>query len=175
MRSTYRANSNKVRSTTTGSDADDVYVPRWQHYDSLKFLDATEPTRNPTTSFTIRNEDDTYMDIEYLEENHTSSPGNAPMATPRKSILKSGPVKKKKTNDETVIDECLGILRAVTTSNDKENNKLIDSPADRSKHFGDFVASSLREMNPWHQSCAINEMSSVLLKYDKNNPKIHTG
>lgn len=53
-----------------------------------------------------------------------------------KTHVKSGSAgskKNKKSNDEAVMDECLGILRTVTHPNNKEN----EHPADRCKHFGD--------------------------------------
>lgn len=65
MRSTYRANANKVMQSQTGSQATDVYVPTWPHYESLKFLDATQPTRTSETSYTVQH---LFSDFESLED-----------------------------------------------------------------------------------------------------------
>jgi len=170
MRKTYRQNVNKVKSSTTGSATGDIYVPTWQHYDSLKFLDAAEPTRKATTSYTVQEKEcDTYTDVEFIEE-CTNVPSNVSRTQTPKSAKSSKSGKSTVVNTDDVMDECLGILRTVARSEDKENVEHLKKPIDRCQHFSDYVASSLREMTPWYQSCAIAEMTNVLLKYDQNNP-----
>lgn len=167
MRTTYRQNVNRIKSSTSGSATDDVYVPTWPHFESLKFLDASEPTRATETSYTVQQDENAmFTDFEYLDEDISTSSQNASKSI-NSSKSKSQPPKSKKAREEEVMDECLTVLK--TVARDKANSENI-VPIDRCQHFGNFVASSLREMTPWYRSCAMTEVSKILFKYDNNNP-----
>lgn len=193
MRTTYRANSNKVgASKTTGSDGTKVYLPTWPHYDSMKFLDASKPTRTSVTSYTVQSidENDTSIsdevDLSQMEveadmqdqntqSKPTSSKANVKRSTPSKGKRCNNddltPFKGKRGNNDDLVSECLNVLRSVNNENE---DPLVTAKeiTDRCAVFGEFVTASLKDMGQWQQTLAMVETTNVLVKYYRNNPNV---
>lgn len=107
-----------------------------------------------------------YEDVEFLDECPNV---NEMVASASKSSKNSKSANKKDASNDDIMDECLGILRTVVSSESKENVK---KPTDRCQQFADYVASSLREMTRFNQSCAMTEVQNVLMKYDPSNDEV---
>lgn len=184
MRTTYRTNANKVASSkTTGADGGQVYIPTWPHYDSMRFLDASKPTRQSVTSFTVKTVDEISTDDDPLvtevnaesateasqsESNQLSSESGKSGKVSKQS--KQTPSKRKRNSDsDDVVVECLNILRSVNKENDPAP-VVAKEPLDRCAVFGEFVTASLKNMSQWSRTLAMGEISNVLVKYDPNNP-----
>lgn len=141
----------------------------------MKFLDDCEPNRASVSSYDdeISNE---IVDPNSLVQPSSDLPssGLPPSVLPspvQPTNLPTKPVKssrssaqsKSKTVSDEVVEECLGVLRSV-------NNSEVDQTRDRCDCYAQYVAASLKTMNSWNQTLAMAEMTSVLIKYDPNNP-----
>lgn len=202
MRSTYRANASRVSSSVnTGVGKNDVYVPTWPHYDSMKFLDESQPTRSSETSFTIqdsskclyRNENREFENVEYIlneDIDHTEQHQlyeqesiqeieedinqRENMRTPEIALRKEkGRPTSSKAKRLREDNVIDECLNVLRSINNSDNIQDIPSkqPHERCAQYGQFVSASLKEMKPWNQSRAMADISRVLLKYDNNNPE----